>query len=60
MLSKRAGTIEDGWDSRPYPRLAKRLPGVAEASWSAVLRTALDRAQKRQGLPHSKTLARSP
>ena len=39
--------------------LAKPLEKIAEASWSAVLRTALERAKKRQGLPHSKTLARS-
>ena len=31
---------------------------LAVVSWSAVLRTALRRSQKRQGLPHSKTLSR--
>ncbi len=39
-------------------RLAKSLSDAAAASWSAVLRTALDRAPKRQGLRHYTTLTR--
>ena len=40
-----------------FYNLAKPLEKIAEASWSAVLRNALECAKKRQGLPHSKTLA---
>ena len=42
-----------------FYNLAKPLEKIAEASWSAVLRNALECAKKRQGLPHSKTLALS-
>ena len=42
-----------------FHNLAKPLEKIAEASWSAVLRTALECAKKRQGLPNSKTQARS-
>jgi hypothetical protein len=42
-----------------FHNLAKPIEKIAEASWSAVLRTALECAKKRQGLPNSKTLARS-
>ena len=42
-----------------FHNLAKPLEKIAEASWSALLHTALECAKKRQGLPHSKTLAQS-
>ena len=41
-----------------FYNLAKPLEKIAEASWSAVLRNALECAKKRQGLPQSKTLTR--
>ncbi len=43
--------------SGPFP-LGGGVTAFAPVSWSAVLRTALERSRKRQGQPHSKTLPR--
>ena len=42
-----------------FYNLAKPLEKISEASWSTVLRNDLECAKNRQGLPPSKTLARS-